>query len=196
MAQALLENQLARRRIHSVGVGSAGTYAGEGNPATDEAIEAMEERQIDITSHRARRLTPELIQQAELVVAMAAEHREAVEAAVPAAAAHTFTLKELVRLVDEFPGQGEGSSHSAEERLRAAVARASQRRAMGQAPAMITEDIADPLGLSVATYLAVAWELDGLTARLADRLFGEGWTEGGPVNVEALWGHGTKGGVE
>jgi protein-tyrosine-phosphatase len=93
MAEGLLRRALERRLDGAAPeVGSAGTIAIDGAAAMPESIEAARERGVDIREHAARLLTPELIDDADLVVTMAAEHRDAVGRLVPGAAPRTFTL--------------------------------------------------------------------------------------------------------
>jgi len=54
---------------------SVGLYAGMGSPASDHAIEVMRELEIDLTQHRSKPLTSELVNSADLIVAMTAGHR-------------------------------------------------------------------------------------------------------------------------
>jgi len=79
IAEGLLRRALERRLDRAAPpVGSAGTIAVDGAPAMPESIEAARERGADIRAHAARHLTPALIEDADLIVGMAAEHREAV----------------------------------------------------------------------------------------------------------------------
>ena len=54
---------------------SAGIYAGAGSPASENSIAAVRELGLDLGNHQSQPLTPELIQQADLIVAMTAGHR-------------------------------------------------------------------------------------------------------------------------
>ncbi|MCJ7832119.1 MAG: low molecular weight protein arginine phosphatase, partial [Actinobacteria bacterium] len=74
-------------------VASAGTIGWEGSSAVSESIEAAAERNTDIRSHSARRLEPEQIIPAALILGMTTEHREAVASMVPQAAGRAFSLK-------------------------------------------------------------------------------------------------------
>ncbi len=149
-------------------VSSAGVIAGDGNPATREAVRAAAEAGVDISAHAARRLRPEQIRASDLIVCMAREHVDAVRALLPEAAARTFTLKELVRLLRDDPGHVEAGSP---ESLPVRVADADRARDVS-APARDDEDVEDPLGLSLAAYRAVARELQEWSDRLADTLVG------------------------
>jgi hypothetical protein len=102
-------------------------------------------------------------------VGMAAEHRDAVRRAAPDAADRTFTLKELVRLLDAIAPADPDAGADALGRRRQAAARL---RAEGFEGNPYDEDIVDPLGQPLESYRAIAWELEQWTGRLADGLFG------------------------
>jgi protein-tyrosine phosphatase len=167
MAEGFLRRDMLRRfGPRAPSVSSAGIIASSGAGPTEGSVLAAGERGTDIAGHRARRLTGEQIREADLVVCMAAEHREAVLDLVPEAASRTFTLKELVRLL---PG---GSANGSVESLRERVTRADEARAKGSPGPPYDEDIADPLGQPLQAYRGVAWELDELIGRLDVGLFG------------------------
>lgn len=64
-------------------ISSAGMWALEGSPATLSAISAAVARGLDLTSHVARRLTREMIEQSDLVLVMEREHLEAIHEGWP-----------------------------------------------------------------------------------------------------------------
>ena len=81
---------LARRAAEELGLGglefgSAGIAAQEGQPASAGARRAMETRGLSLEAHRARRLTPELAAEADLILTMTNPHAEAVRQAAPQA---------------------------------------------------------------------------------------------------------------
>lgn len=78
MAAALAEDAIVRRGWHNVTVRSAGASAGSGSPATAAAIEAAAEQGADLTRHRSRPLTAELVQWADAIIAMSDWHAERV----------------------------------------------------------------------------------------------------------------------
>jgi protein-tyrosine phosphatase len=84
MAEAALADRLRRRGVVAV-VQSAGISALVGRPADAIAVELMAERGLDISSHRARQLTPELIRSFELILVMEKGQQRAVEAIHPSA---------------------------------------------------------------------------------------------------------------
>ena len=150
-------------------VSSAGTAGWEGSAAMPESVEAAAERGVDISTHAARRLLPEHVGGADLVLGMAVEHREAVVRAVPGAAGRTFTLKEVVRLLEALPEADPEAPGTLEQR----VAAADALRRSGSVGNARDEDVVDPLGLPLESYRAIAWEIDEWCRRLADRLVGE-----------------------
>lgn len=73
-------------------VKSAGTFAAKGAPASVEAIEAMQRMGLDLSSHRSRSLSPELIHEADVIYCMTTAHREMVLAMIPSASDKVKTL--------------------------------------------------------------------------------------------------------
>jgi protein-tyrosine-phosphatase len=78
MAEALARKIARRRGIEDLNVSSAGTNAWENATATDEALLVGMERDIDLTGHRARKLTPAIVSEADLVFVMTPGHVEQV----------------------------------------------------------------------------------------------------------------------
>jgi protein-tyrosine phosphatase len=84
MAEAALADRLGRRGVAAV-IASAGITALVGRSADPIAQELMAGRGLDISGHRARQLTPELIRSFELIVVMEKDQQKAVEAILPSA---------------------------------------------------------------------------------------------------------------
>ena len=169
LAEGFLRSALRQRfDADAPTVDSAGTQGWEGAPAQAESIVAAREREVDIEGHVARRVTRALVDRADLVLTMAAEHRDEVSGVIPGAASRTFTLKELIRLLQAVPDAEATSAAS----LGARVEEAHALRQRGFPGNPRDEDIADPLGQPQETYRAVAWELDDWIHRLVDGLFG------------------------
>jgi protein-tyrosine-phosphatase len=159
--------QAADADVH---VSSSGVIGWEGSGASPEAVDVVTERGVDISGHEARRLDRSQVDAADLIVCMAAEHLEAVLRQVPEAEPKTFTLKELVRLLEQMPSlkpEGEPA-----QMMRRRVAAADQFRASGFAGNLEDEDITDPLGMGVEMFRAVAWDLEEWCGRLVDALLG------------------------
>ena len=79
LAEALARQIAARRGAEDVEVSSAGTNAWDNAPATDEALLVGMERGLDLTGHRARKLTPAIVSEADLIFVMTPGHLEPVK---------------------------------------------------------------------------------------------------------------------
>jgi protein-tyrosine-phosphatase len=80
MAESIARAIADERGMHDVEVGSGGTAAWDGAPASDGALLVALERGVDLSSHRARSVTPELLSAYDLVLVMSPHHLERVEA--------------------------------------------------------------------------------------------------------------------
>ena len=69
MAAGLM-NKIAIEEDLDVRIESAGLFAAEGSPASDEAIEAMKKYDVDLSDHRAKQITPELIEKSDVILTM------------------------------------------------------------------------------------------------------------------------------
>ena len=87
-----------------VAVSSAGVFAADGAPASVEAVEAMQEAGLDLSGHRSRYMTPELVREADVILTMTESHRQAVLAAAPEAAEKTFRLDPETDVSDPIGG--------------------------------------------------------------------------------------------
>lgn len=73
-------------------VTSAGVAAMPGAPASPEAVQTLEARGIPLSSHEAQVLSAQLVQQADLLLAMTQAHRQAILHQWPEAAPRTHLL--------------------------------------------------------------------------------------------------------
>jgi protein-tyrosine phosphatase len=78
MAEGLLRHLLPQEVKTQVSVRSAGTQGLHGHQAAEFALQAMTQWGIDISAHRARLLTRDLVRQADLILAMEQAHLEVV----------------------------------------------------------------------------------------------------------------------
>ncbi len=72
---------------------SAGLMARHGIPASRHAVKAMKEMAIDLRPHRSQPITRELVDDASLIVAMTAAHRDELCERFPDAETRTALLK-------------------------------------------------------------------------------------------------------
>lgn len=84
MAAALLRAR-AERAGDVLHVESAGTWGVDGAPASEMARAVMAERGISLDDHIARTVTREMLERADLVLAMTRNHRDALAAEFPLA---------------------------------------------------------------------------------------------------------------
>ncbi|WP_238439661.1 arsenate reductase/protein-tyrosine-phosphatase family protein [Microbacterium sp. JZ31] len=142
-------------------VESAGLRALVGHPTTDETTRLALEHGLTskvISAHRARLASEEILGDADLVLAMAREHRHAIVDLVPRRLRSTFTLRELARLGHEATdaelaeaAAGSGDPH---ERLRRVLAFVSSLRGtIDPPPSAADDDVVDPYRRPWDTYL-------------------------------------------
>lgn len=104
MAEALARSYLTNRGLNGeVEVASRGLFALEGSLASPHAAAVMEEMGLDLTSHRARRLLGEDVEEASLVLAMTEKHKELIRDLAPEQAAKVFTLAEYAGEGGDIP---------------------------------------------------------------------------------------------
>lgn len=97
MAEAMARNWLRINAPQNVDtqVTSAGLAVFSGSPASRQAIEVMAERGLDLSYHRARQFSGELMEQADIIFTATENHRRALVAMFPGAAAKIHVLAEF-----------------------------------------------------------------------------------------------------
>ncbi len=93
MAEYLLRHHLRDQPAWTVS--SAGIYAGDGQPASQAAVQVLAELGIDAQPHRSRQLTKSMLDEARYVLVMTDGHRENIVAQWP-------DLRERVYLITGF----------------------------------------------------------------------------------------------
>lgn len=84
--------QMARSRARpDVVVSSAGTSAWDGAPASDGALLVGIERNLDLSGHRSRQLSRELVRDADIILAMGPHHVDRIEALGGTGKTHLLT---------------------------------------------------------------------------------------------------------
>ncbi|HBS59211.1 MAG TPA: low molecular weight protein arginine phosphatase [Firmicutes bacterium] len=100
MAEALFRQLIqGEKREQDILTISAGLSVWGDAPASGPAMAVMRKQGVDLSSHRSRSLTPELIEAADLILTMTGDHKRTLLAAVPGAQRKVFTLA-------EFAGEG------------------------------------------------------------------------------------------
>lgn len=80
LAEAIARRLAGERGLHGVTVGSAGTSAWPGAPASDGALLVALEHGLVLGDHRARVLSPEIVADATHILTMGPHHLERAEA--------------------------------------------------------------------------------------------------------------------
>ncbi|MBL0939660.1 MAG: low molecular weight protein arginine phosphatase [Gemmatimonadaceae bacterium] len=91
MAEAITRRLIAQRGLSDMHVESAGTSAWPDAPASDGALLVALERGMDLSMHRARQLSPEIVAGADLIFTMGPHHLERVQALGGMGRAHLVT---------------------------------------------------------------------------------------------------------
>lgn len=139
-----------------ISVESAGTMALVGQPIDPPSADALRELGLSPDGHVARRLTPELITEADLILTAESIHRSAIVQAEPLTFRRAFTIVEFGRLGRELPPLEEVTS----DRLKARVREVSGRRGWVDAPPEGADEITDPFGQGLPTAQQTAAVLD------------------------------------
>lgn len=105
MAEALLKSKLESTktndskisvRENNIKVISAGTAAADNQKASPQAIEVMAEKDISLREHKSKPLSKEMIKEADLILTMTTNHKQAVIDMDQSAEDKVYTLKEYV----------------------------------------------------------------------------------------------------
>ena len=162
LAEAILR---ARLSDLGVAVSSAGTHAMVGHEMTSQSQRLAVQRGADAAdteAHRARYLVDPMLLEADLVLAMAREHRAEAAQLTPARRHHMLTIREFARLAaglddDTIRAAADAAGDVPGPRFAAAVlAIAAERSGSGSDD----DDVIDPYHRSDATYERSANEID------------------------------------
>lgn len=100
LADAIAKRLVAVSGRTDIEVSSAGTHAHDGSAASDGSLLVGMERGLDLSAHRSRLLTREIVKASDLVLVMAPPHRARVKELDPKAKVHL--------LVGFASGEGDG----------------------------------------------------------------------------------------
>ncbi|MCG3135087.1 MAG: Threonylcarbamoyl-AMP synthase [Planctomycetes bacterium] len=125
LAAAFARDLLARRfqcgseelASHGYRVASAGTSARRGETASAAAHAAARAWNCDLTAHRARNVTPSLVEDADDIFVMTAEQRASILAFTPEAATRVRLLDPAGKDIPDPHGEGDDAYRAAAERI-------------------------------------------------------------------------------
>ena len=166
LAAALLD---ADTRGLPVQIASLGTLDLGREPALPEAIEIARSLGLDLSAHRARSIAGVDLGAYDLVLGFERKHLMASVVDANSAIERTFTLPELVELLQRIPGPPLPSD--AVERARVRLRQAHLARPPGFRNAPMPE-LTDPLGKTIPAQQEIAREIAQLVSKLAHGLFG------------------------
>ena len=95
MAAAYFSNLCKKAERSDIKVCSAGTFAGNGIPASKNAVLVMKDYNIDLSVHRSQMLTRDLINDIDKVLTMTEGHRQQVLRVAPDAESKTHLLMDF-----------------------------------------------------------------------------------------------------
>ena len=97
MAEGFLKKLLESNSLLRIEVASAGLTALPGSPAAFQALRVARENSLSLEKHQARLVTPELIDQADLIVVMEPGHRQQLLDRHPQATGKILLLRHFAR---------------------------------------------------------------------------------------------------
>ena len=138
MAEAIAKHILAEKftvaepelEKKGISVLSAGSFALPGAKATPQAVEAAKGLGVDLSQHRSRPLTVELIHQADVIFAMSRSHAQAITALVPSATQKVATLDPAGDIEDPIGGDIR-IYHDLAGQLRSLIEKRLEEKAIG-----------------------------------------------------------------
>jgi protein-tyrosine phosphatase len=166
MMAALLESMLAERLGAGRVVVRSSGFGPEGIAAIDDAVAAMRRRGLDVSRHRSRATTTELVDGADVIIAAERDHVVKVAAMSPTAFGRAMTLPELLaRAADVVESPGDAGVRPWLESLTAGRTAAAYLRHP-------IAEVADPTGSMPRAFEAAVVEIERQCAEVAALLAG------------------------
>jgi len=97
LAEGFLKKLLERDSLRGIEIGSAGLTALPGSPASFHSLRVALENSVSLEEHRARLVTAELIDQADLILVMEPGHRQQLVDRHPQASDKIYLLRHFAR---------------------------------------------------------------------------------------------------
>lgn len=111
MAEGIFRSELKKdpTLCDKLTVESAGVNAFDGDSASTNSIKVLKERfDIDISGHRSKLISKQLVDKADLILTMTVGHRDTLVCNFPEAKDKIYTIKEFVRV--NLKGKNNGES--------------------------------------------------------------------------------------
>jgi len=163
MAERLMRHHAAARHVDA-SVESAGFLA-SGRAASDGSVRALSRLGIALDDHQSREVTREMLDAADLVLAMEARHVREATVLSPTRSGAIYTMRELVQRAEPVGPRGD---RPLDQWLADVASGRTGTSVIGSADL----DVADPYGGPEDGYLRTAAELVELTEHIAVLLWG------------------------
>src|SRR3954447_12126143 len=167
LAQAFVERLTLGLPVQAA---SAGTLDRANAPALPEAKQIAVLCGVDLSEHRAQRVSLLSLETTDLVIGFEEEHVRQAIVDSGAQRANTFMFRELIRLLENAVSVPVAGSTTV-ERARRAVKRADDLRHLDPEAAGSDGGVPDPLGRSSKIQLEVAAEIRDLSMKLTRYVF-------------------------
>ena len=95
MAEAYFRDLCEKGKRNDIDVVSAGIFAGDKIQASPEAAQIMSNYSIDISQHKSRQITEELVKSSDVIVVMTKSHRKTILTSFSFASDKVFLLHEF-----------------------------------------------------------------------------------------------------
>ena len=154
-ARSVMAGAFLREHVPGLHVTTSGTHVIEGMPMSWRTRDAITSIGLPIPDHRSRQATPQELDTADLVIALAREHVAWMRRVHPTAAPRTATLKRIAR---DLPDDDSPLSER--------VARAQFHEAALEP----WEDVHDPAGGDLDVFMECAREIADLLHEVIPRL--------------------------
>lgn len=150
MAEAIAREILSRYELKdkNLEIISAGLAAFPGAGASLPARSVLEKEGVRVDEHRARLLSPQMIEEAHLILTMTRNHKHAVLEIMPEAESKVFSLKEYIKVNTEDDSPDSSQLFN-------------------------SLDISDPFGLSEDEYKKILRELKEMIPLLLKKILNE-----------------------
>lgn len=163
-----VERLLAGRLEPTVSVSSAGTHALVGRPISEPMAALLRRSGVASEPFRARRLSEQMLREADLILSMTRDQRALIVELWPAAVRRVFTLREFARLLT-FVDPSALPLGTPPDRLRAAIRLAAAERGRTRvSPA--EDDVVDPFRLADDIYAESFGQIMSAVDVIATRL--------------------------
>ena len=99
IAEGIFKEKLKTINEKNIKVSSAGISAVEGQPANEKSIKVLKSKGIDISLHRSKQLTDDMVNGSDLILTMTLSHKKIIKECFLNSINKVFTLKEYAQII-------------------------------------------------------------------------------------------------